>query len=153
MDRNDYRSASEFAADVRLIWSNCKLYNQEGSEFYLVADNFSKLFEENFKDVERGDNNELPSLSIKSEFSKSIYLLSGENLGRIVHVLSTSCEKALNQLSPDEMEILVDEIDPDTFWELDSFVKKNLPEAKGLFMFFLIHHEFLFYILTRKITF
>ncbi len=66
----------------------------------------------------RGDNSEAPSLQVKTEFSKAIYSLSSESLGRIVHILHTSCDKALNQISPDEMEILVDEIDTETFWEV-----------------------------------
>jgi hypothetical protein len=80
--------------------------------------------------VSKAETSEPPSLNAKVDFSKLIYLLPSDALGRVVQVLTTSCDKALNQISPDEMEILVDEIDPETFWELDSFVKKNIPADK-----------------------
>jgi hypothetical protein len=42
-----------FASDVRLVWSNAKLYNQPGSAIYLAADRLSKLFEKRFSKLAR----------------------------------------------------------------------------------------------------
>ena len=41
-------SVEQCADDIRLIWSNCKRYNGEGSDFYNLADRLSKRFEELF---------------------------------------------------------------------------------------------------------
>ena len=43
-----YRTMNDCADDIRLIWSNCKKYNGEGSEYYSLADRFSTLFQELF---------------------------------------------------------------------------------------------------------
>ena len=47
-ERQGYKSINDCAADIRLIWSNCKRYNGEGSDFYDLADRLSKQFEELF---------------------------------------------------------------------------------------------------------
>ena len=47
-----YRTIHSCADDIRLIWSNCKKYNGEGSPYYSLADSLSKTFEEYF-DVAR----------------------------------------------------------------------------------------------------
>ncbi len=47
-----YRTIHNCADDIRLIWSNCKKYNGEGSVYYSLADSLSKIFEEYF-DVAR----------------------------------------------------------------------------------------------------
>jgi hypothetical protein len=47
-----YRTIHHCADDIRLIWSNCKKYNGEGSAYYILADSLSKRFEEYF-DVAR----------------------------------------------------------------------------------------------------
>ena len=48
IERQGYRSVEQCADDIRLIWSNCKRYNGEGSDFYNLADRLSKQFEELF---------------------------------------------------------------------------------------------------------
>jgi hypothetical protein len=52
LERDQYTSASECAADIRLIWTNCKTYNADGSDFYLLAESFSKRFEDRYKKIE-----------------------------------------------------------------------------------------------------
>lgn len=32
LEANEYRNVNEVAADIRLVWSNCMLYNRDGSE-------------------------------------------------------------------------------------------------------------------------
>ena len=46
-----YLTVEQCADDIRLIWSNCKRYNGEGSDFYDLADRLSKQFEELFSKV------------------------------------------------------------------------------------------------------
>ena len=52
IERQGYMSVEQCADDIRLIWSNCKKYNGEGSPYYSLADSLSKTFEEYF-DVAR----------------------------------------------------------------------------------------------------
>ena len=52
LERSQYSNANECAADIRLIWTNCKTYNADGSDFYLLAESFSKRFEDRYKKVQ-----------------------------------------------------------------------------------------------------
>ena len=51
LERGQYSNAAECAADIRLIWSNCKLYNMQGSDFHLLAESFSRRFEDRYKKI------------------------------------------------------------------------------------------------------
>ena len=52
VEKNAYTSIDEFTSDVLLIWSNCMLYNADGSEVYLMAEAMKaeseKLFRASF---------------------------------------------------------------------------------------------------------
>jgi Bromodomain/Bromodomain extra-terminal - transcription regulation len=51
LDRRQYATAQECAEDIRLIWKNCCTYNADGSDFWLLAKNFSRRFEERYKKI------------------------------------------------------------------------------------------------------
>ena len=40
---NKYSTINEFIDDLNLIWQNCKIYNQEGSEIYKIAEKMEKI--------------------------------------------------------------------------------------------------------------
>ncbi|KAA8497134.1 Transcription factor GTE10 [Porphyridium purpureum] len=44
LDTGQYADVAAFAADVQLIWSNCKLYNADGSELFKMAVAMEKKF-------------------------------------------------------------------------------------------------------------
>ena len=46
LENDEYESLEQAAADMRLVWTNCMSYNQDGSEFYFLADTFARKFEE-----------------------------------------------------------------------------------------------------------
>ena len=46
-----YATPEAFAHDVRLVWKNCRTYNQDGSQYYNLAVKFSKLFETRFRKI------------------------------------------------------------------------------------------------------
>lgn len=48
LDKEEYASLYDAADDVRLVWDNCKTYNADGSDFYLLAESMSKKFEDRF---------------------------------------------------------------------------------------------------------
>mmetsp|Transcript_7545 Transcript_7545/g.15869 ORF Transcript_7545/g.15869 Transcript_7545/m.15869 type:complete len:217 (-) Transcript_7545:745-1395(-) len=131
-----YRSPAECAEDVRLIWSNCMLYNQDGSEFYKLAKKFANRFEEKFNKVKvdevvvDGEDDRPPSLEEKTKFAHNIYKIKSEELGEVVTKLDQSCPHALDKKpEKDEIEINIDSIDPRTFHTVDRMVKEYLPEA------------------------
>lgn len=51
LDKHQYEDIEECAQDIRLIWNNCKTYNADGSDFYLLAESLSKRFEERYSKI------------------------------------------------------------------------------------------------------
>lgn len=51
LDLGRYERAEDVARDIRLIWSNCILYNSAKSEFGVLAANLAKKFEERYAKV------------------------------------------------------------------------------------------------------
>jgi len=46
-----YRDADEFAADIRLVFTNCWTYNLPGSDIHVMATTLSGIFEKQFKNI------------------------------------------------------------------------------------------------------
>lgn len=46
---SSYDTVQELVRDFRLIWSNCKAFNAEGSEIYNSADELSAIAESNIE--------------------------------------------------------------------------------------------------------
>ncbi|GMF43025.1 unnamed protein product [Phytophthora fragariaefolia] len=137
LSKNEYKKPAEFARDMRLVWENCKLYNQDGSDLYLLADELAKKFEDRVKTmkldvgpVPKADKSiPAPSLEEKIYFSQNIYKVAPKDLGSIVELLEEQCPKALDKSSPDELDIVVDNIDNKTFRDLEKFVLEKVPEG------------------------
>jgi hypothetical protein len=55
LENEAYLTLEEAAADVRLVWTNCMSYNQDGSEFYFLADTFARKFEEVYSQMRQSD--------------------------------------------------------------------------------------------------
>jgi hypothetical protein len=51
LERNQYISAAYCVADIRRVWSNCMTYNSVGSDFYVLAKNCSKRFEDRYRRI------------------------------------------------------------------------------------------------------
>jgi len=136
IETGKYGSIDEASEDVRLIWKNCMQYNADGSDFFLLAQNMSKKFEDKYsklqKDLEskkqsnngnKGNSSE-PTLEEKRAFAKLLYKISKEELGRVIVDLDSKCSTALTKnTSEDEVEINVDHISPAVFHELMNFVR------------------------------
>jgi len=138
-----YKSLEEAVSAVRLIWDNCMKYNADGSDFYNLAQNLSKKFEEKFAKLEKdlnaaaekdgkgskggaskGGSASEPSLEDKRIFAKNLYKISKEDLGKVIVELDTKCPAALTKnSSEDEVEINVDMISSVVFAEVSSFAK------------------------------
>lgn len=129
-----YSNINEAAEDVRLIWTNCMQYNADGSDFYVLAQNFQKSFESKYnklvkeqgsiKTEGKGKNMTEPTLDEKKSFAKSLYKISKEELGILITTLDEKCPAALTKnASEDEVEINVDNIVPAIFHELTAYVR------------------------------
>ena len=51
LERKQYYTAAECAADIRLIWQNCMAYNADGSDFWLLAKAFQRRFEDRYRKI------------------------------------------------------------------------------------------------------
>ncbi len=97
LDKGEYSSPKEFRHDANLVWTNCMTYNADGSEYYLIAHNLKKVFEEKYakmirEDEEPQDLARPATLVDKKMFSQNIYNISPEDLGKIVQILDQRCE-------------------------------------------------------------
>lgn len=140
LDGGKYKDLEDAANDVRLVWKNCMTYNQEGSDFYILAENMNKKFEDKLAKIEKdlasasasgGGKKKSsapaePTLEEKRMFAKNLYKISKEDLGKVVVELDTKCPSALTKNAvEDEVEINVDLINPQLFTEISEFVKNS----------------------------
>lgn len=51
LERNQYNTAWEVAQDIRLVWNNCMTYNAEGSDFWALAKQHLRRFEDRFRKI------------------------------------------------------------------------------------------------------
>jgi len=136
-----YKSIPEAAEDIRLVWTNCMTYNQDGSDFFLLAKSLSKKFEEKYSklvnelqlDVRPAGSSGTGSantgnigvvtLDEKRSFAKALYAISKEDLGKLIVEVDHKCPAALTKnMGEDEAELNVDKIPPALFQELKAFV-------------------------------
>lgn len=146
-----YVSPEEAVADIRLVWRNCMLYNQDGSEFYHLADAFAQRFEEAYARLrgfsndeaaaeasttaEAGDdkknsvkNKRLPSLAERIAFSHDIFKLkSVEMAGLLTLIEDISPSAVKRRRAADEVLINVDAMDPECFHEASAYVVRHVP--------------------------
>eukprot|EP00980_Cylindrotheca_fusiformis_P023436 scaffold10476_cov142-Cylindrotheca_fusiformis.AAC.11 len=72
------------------------------------------------------DSSGSPSLDARARFGANIFLLSGVELGHVVTTLELKCPKVLEQGYEDHVEINVDEIPPNVFSNLNSYVSSKI---------------------------
>ncbi|KAJ3113629.1 hypothetical protein HDU96_003123 [Phlyctochytrium bullatum] len=67
LDAGHYSSVSEVEADVRLMFSNCRLFNQPGTDVYEMGRKLENLFDAKWKDLkDRATPTPLPAPKTKS---------------------------------------------------------------------------------------
>ena len=97
LERGDYSCSKEFRHDANLVWTNCMTYNADGSDYYLIASNLKKVFEEKYSKMIKEDEEPLdfvrpPTLVDKKMCCQNIYNISAEDLGKVVQILDQKCE-------------------------------------------------------------
>lgn len=132
-----YKTIMQAADDVKLVWSNCMTYNADGSDFFTLAKNLNKKWEERFNKLvmdqqidissaglssaQSGDSK--ISLDDKRAFARSLYKIPKEDLGKLIVEIDTKCPQAITKNSgEDECELNVDKITPALFQDLKNFV-------------------------------
>jgi hypothetical protein len=158
IEKEEYASLHDCGDDVRLVWDNCKTYNADGSDFYLLAESMSKKFEDKFAKLlkelnvpERGadvsatsagggsgsgksSSGELaePSLDEKKLFARRLYKITKEDLGKVIIDLDNICPAAITKNSAeDQVEINVDNISAKAFQQVMAFVTSCVGENGG----------------------
>jgi len=132
IESGKYTSIHEAADDVRLIWNNCMTYNADGSDFYVLAKNLSKKFEDKFSKILKEVNIPNPhsktfitepTLDEKRTFAKTLYKITKEELGKVIVDIEAKCPEALTKnTSEDEVEINVDNLKAESFQDLMEYV-------------------------------
>lgn len=56
-----YEHFEDVFADLQLVWGNCKLYNQSGSDIYRLAENMERRCKKLIKELRHSLNIEAPS--------------------------------------------------------------------------------------------
>ena len=116
-------------------------YNQDGSDFFLLAKNLSKKFEEKYSKLVNDlqldirpagsggagsattGNSGVVTLDEKRSFAKALYSISKEDLGKLIVEVDHKCPAALTKnMGEDEAELNVDKIPPALFQEMKTFV-------------------------------
>ena len=152
LEKQQYATVQECADDIRLIWENCMTYNADGSDFFILAENFSRKFEERYKkikadcDISQDDSNKsddkgAPTLESRVKFASDLFKLTGVELGHAIQVIDLRCPHALEKPTigvgkqaddnvdgsiEDELEVNVDALDTRTFIELEAFVSEHI---------------------------
>ena len=123
-----YESIDEIATDVRLVWSNCMLYNRDGSEYYHLADTFARSFEEAYTALRRlhgagQDENRLPTMEERISLSYDIFKIENTDMARVLTMIESECPSALVRKGAiDEVLINFDALSSPCFFKVNSFV-------------------------------
>ena len=139
LESGGYDNVDEVAKDVRLVWSNCMLYNRDGSEYYHLADAFAKAFEEAYAALRKlvgagdfKDDNRVPSVEDKTALSYDIFKIDNADMARVLTMIEEDSPAALARKSAaDEVLINIDALSPACFSKVNAFVLSSLINGGG----------------------
>jgi Bromodomain/Bromodomain extra-terminal - transcription regulation len=146
LKKKGYKTLRQLNDDVNLVWTNCMTYNQDGSDFYKLADSLHRKWDDKFsKLLHEAAGSEKPAgssaaaastsassstvpggaaaLKDKRDFAKQLFMLSKEDLGRVLVEVEARCPAAIvRNETEDEIELNVDRISAPVLQELAKFV-------------------------------
>eukprot|EP00924_Labyrinthula_sp_SR-Ha-C_P012787 maker-scaffold_93-snap-gene-0.31-mRNA-1 protein AED:0.01 eAED:0.01 QI:85/1/1/1/0/0/2/368/219 len=152
LENNEYITVLDYYKDLKLIWTNCMLYNPKSSGIYKLARNTQKILEKEMKPLlKKGikrkstggekKRKSKPSLDDKARVCRMFYCLDEIEVGKVVEWLDVETKeegvlgKKWEQIKiGDEVEheealdINIDLISLDEFKKLEVFIKNMLVE-------------------------
>lgn len=149
LQKKQYKTIFEVGADVRLIWKNCMTYNQDGSDFYKLADSLSKKWDDKYNKLlgemapassaaaaagsqdTSSSGTATTQIKDRQAFARSLYGITKEELGKVLVELESKCPASLTRnAQEDEVELNVDKIPGDLLTELQNFVNSCGQKSK-----------------------
>jgi len=135
MEAGGYANIDECVGDVRLVWSNCMLYNRDGSDFYHLADTFSRAFEDAYAAIRKlsssnQDLNRVPAVAERIALSYDIFKINNIEMARALTIIESESPNALVK-KQDEVIINFDSITPNCFHTVNAFVSTCMIESGG----------------------
>lgn len=125
-----YDSVNDVVKDIRLVWTNCMLYNSTGNEFYHLADKFSRAFEDAYRAIRRlGDDEKdplrTPTIEEKLQLTHDIFKIGNYELARVLTMIEDAIPSAIaRKLAADEVLINLDAIPSETFHEISAYTSQ-----------------------------
>jgi len=128
LEGGQYSSVLDVAADIDLVWSNAMTYNQDESYIYTVAADLKTFADRKMAPLvaaakEAGDVPHELTFEMKRQLNENAALLSSKDLYGMVGIVEESCKRAIDQSSPQEVEIDIDALDLQAFLKLDKYVQ------------------------------
>lgn len=135
LEQNTYKSMEEAAEEIRLVWTNCMLYNRDGSEFYHLADKLSRAFEEAYKAARKmsdsqEDMDRVPTIDEKIQLSHDIFKINVNEMATVLTMIEDACPYAISRnMSADEVMINFDALTPKCFHTVNEYVMNVIISA------------------------
>ena len=134
-DKNWYKSPRELAEDVRLTFSNAMLHDPKGQDVRFMAEQLSKVFEDQWKAVEAGFNRirriEMGhDADLPTPTSRKTPILAGKEMGRDAD-LPTPASRKTPMLARKEMDRVAGLLTP-TSKKTPMLARMEMGRAAGL---------------------
>ena len=73
LSKNEYILVQDVINDIKLIWYNCRIYNQEGSDIFQFSDHLEKLVDKKFENYYIYYDRVNKSVNYKEQFEKNAF--------------------------------------------------------------------------------
>mmetsp|Transcript_14354 Transcript_14354/g.20040 ORF Transcript_14354/g.20040 Transcript_14354/m.20040 type:complete len:168 (-) Transcript_14354:40-543(-) len=135
-----YSTVDEFAADVRLVWTNAQKYNRPESDIYKMSESLSKVFERKYtKFAKQTVKNKRKKVHQQREvtredrisFEKLMREIHPDQLGLLMENIREQCPGAMYE-EHDNVEIEIDKIDSATLLDQIEYCKACIKQNAGV---------------------
>ena len=130
MDNREYKSAPEFAADVRLIFTNCYKYNPPDHDVVAMGRKLQDVFEMRYANIPDEPTNTTTTTTISSYVKESSSSSSGESSESEVESNSDEERSAKLKLLESKLHEMQDEMNKLLQEASNKKAKKKLKEKK-----------------------
>eukprot|EP00981_Chlorochromonas_danica_P008791 scaffold2312_cov165-Ochromonas_danica.AAC.31 len=131
VERDGYRSATEAAADMRLIFSNAMTYNAPGSKVYVCAKNLGDFWETSWAATQAGAEDDIdrpPSKEALIAFVERCHFIFPEELAKVLMMIEENCPNSIvKKPESNEIEVNTDLINGRAFHEAQTYLASLLP--------------------------